>query len=230
MVQALARYEKLGDLAGRAQAEVVLGEIDYLLGDHTRGRATLKKAVERCTEVGDVMGRAQSLILLALIEEAVGAFERGRELLGRARASSTASATASGRNAIWRSATPITAASTFPEPRAHARPVAARCRARVGEARCERLLAVVALITTATTPPFHARVAFKIYERLQDPWGELEQLLVAQVALAKGRRAGRDAEGRLAIASCSTRQNCTSTGGHRLAGAAVSHWLSGRGD
>ena len=43
------------------------------------------------------MGRAQCLILLALIEEAVGAFERGRELLGAgARASSTASATASG--------------------------------------------------------------------------------------------------------------------------------------
>jgi hypothetical protein len=32
----------------------------------------------------------------------------------------------------------------------------------------------------------HARVAFKIYERLQDPWGALEaRLLVAQVALAR---------------------------------------------
>jgi hypothetical protein len=32
----------------------------------------------------------------------------------------------------------------------------------------------------------HARVAFKIYERLQDPWGELEaRLVVAQVALAR---------------------------------------------
>ena len=32
----------------------------------------------------------------------------------------------------------------------------------------------------------HARVAFKIYERLQDPWGALEaRLLVAQVALGR---------------------------------------------
>ena len=37
VVQALERYEQLGDAAGRAQAEVVLGEIDYLLGDHARG-------------------------------------------------------------------------------------------------------------------------------------------------------------------------------------------------
>jgi hypothetical protein len=33
----------------------------------------------------------------------------------------------------------------------------------------------------------HARIAFRIYERLQDPWGELEaRLLIAQVALARG--------------------------------------------
>jgi hypothetical protein len=36
----------------------------------------------------------------------------------------------------------------------------------------------------------HSRVAFKLYERLEDPWGELEaRLLLAQVALA--RRNGR---------------------------------------
>jgi hypothetical protein len=33
----------------------------------------------------------------------------------------------------------------------------------------------------------HARVALKIYDRLQDPWGELEaRLLLAQVGLARG--------------------------------------------
>jgi hypothetical protein len=33
----------------------------------------------------------------------------------------------------------------------------------------------------------HARVAFRIYQRLQDPWGELEaRLLLAQAALARG--------------------------------------------
>ncbi len=171
----------------------MLGEIDYLLGDHARARVTLKKAIERCTEVGDIMGRAQCLILLALIEEAMGAFKKGS---GTARAtparSSTASATGSAsRSATWPWATPTTAPSTSPSARARA--LAARASFREvqnprGEAACERLLAMIALdADDFDAADAHARVAFKIYERLQDPWGELEsRLLLAQVALARG--------------------------------------------
>jgi hypothetical protein len=57
-----------------------------------------------------------------------------------------------------------------------------------GEAACERLLALIAIDTEdLAAGGAHASVAAKIFERLQDPWGDLEaRLLLAQVALAKG--------------------------------------------
>jgi eukaryotic-like serine/threonine-protein kinase len=57
-----------------------------------------------------------------------------------------------------------------------------------GEAACERLLALIAIDTDDfAAGGAHASVAAKIFERLQDPWGDLEaRLLLAQVALAKG--------------------------------------------
>jgi len=56
-----------------------------------------------------------------------------------------------------------------------------------GEGACERLLAMVALDSDDfEASEAHARVAFKIYERLHDPWGGLEaRLLLAQVSLAR---------------------------------------------
>jgi hypothetical protein len=169
----------------------VLGEIDYLLGDHARSRATLLGAVERCSEVGDVLGRAQCLILLALIEEAVGGFRRGRELLARARAEFDRIGY---RLGIAQSDVSLGHADhrAFDFAGARTRALAARSSFREvqnprGEAGCERLLAMVALDSDDfDAAEAHARVAFKIYERLQDPWGTLEaRLLLAQVALAR---------------------------------------------
>ena len=191
VVQALERYVRIGDAAGRAQTEVVLGEIDYLLGDHGRSQATLLAAVERCSDVGDVLGRAQCLILLALIEEAVGGFNRGRELLARARAEFDRIGY---RLGIAQSDVALGHADhrAFDFAGARARALAARASFREvqnprGEAACERLLAMVALDSDEfDAAEAHARVAFKIYERLQDPWGALEaRLLLAQVALAR---------------------------------------------
>ncbi|HEX3771865.1 MAG TPA: hypothetical protein VHV30_13405, partial [Polyangiaceae bacterium] len=179
------------DAAGRAHTEVVLGEIDYLLGDHARSRATLHEAVERCTEVGDVLGRAQCLILLALIEEAIGGFQRGRGLLAQARAEFDRIGY---RLGIAQSDVALGHADhrAFDFAGARTRALAARASFREvqnprGEAACERLLAMVALDSDEfDAAEAHARVAFKIYERLQDPWGVLEaRLLLAQVALAR---------------------------------------------
>ena len=191
VVQALERYGRIGDAAGRAHTEVVLGEIDYLLGDHARSRTTLLEAVERCTDVGDVLGRAQCLILLALIEEAIGGFQRGRGLLAQARAEFDRIGY---RLGIAQSDVALGHADhrSFDFAGARTRALAARASFREvqnprGEAGCERLLAMVALDSDEyDAAEAHARVAFKIYERLQDPWGVLEaRLLLAQVALAR---------------------------------------------
>jgi tetratricopeptide (TPR) repeat protein len=191
VVRALERYDQLGDSAGRAQAEVVLGEIDYLLGDHARARATLRKAVDQCTAVGDVLGRAQCLILLALMEEAAGAFQKGSALLVQARAEFDGIGY---RLGIAQCDVALGHADhrAFDFAAARARALAARASFRElqnprGEAACERLLAMIALDSDDfPAAEAHARVAFKLYERLEDPWGNLEaRLLLAQVALAR---------------------------------------------
>jgi hypothetical protein len=192
VTDALERYVKIGDVAGRAQTEVVLGEIEYLLGDHARARLVLTDAVDHCTEVGDVLARAQCLILLALVEEAGGDFQTGRDMLWRARVEFDGIGY---RLGIAQCDVALGHADhrAFDFAGARARALAARASFRElqnprGEAACERLLAMVALDwDDFAAAEAHARVAFKIFERLQDPWGDLEaRLLLAQVALATG--------------------------------------------
>ncbi|MHC5804506.1 hypothetical protein ACYTX7_09890, partial [Streptococcus pyogenes] len=55
---AIARFEDLRDERGLAAALVVLGEIDYLLGEHARAREVLLEASQRCDDVGDMLGGA----------------------------------------------------------------------------------------------------------------------------------------------------------------------------
>jgi hypothetical protein len=56
-----------------------------------------------------------------------------------------------------------------------------------GEGACERLLAMVAFDADAFDAAHaHAQVALEIYDKLHDPWGELEsRLLLTQIALAR---------------------------------------------
>src|SRR4029077_17794026 len=118
-------------------------------------------------------GRAQCLILLALIEEAVGDFRAGREHLASARAEFDAIGY---RLGIAQSDVALAHADhrAFDFAGARARALAARASFREGqnprgEAACERLLAMVALDSDEyDAAEAHARVAFKIYERLQD--------------------------------------------------------------
>ena len=91
----------------RAVLVVVLGEIDYLLGEHARARAVLLDASRSAaTRVGDSLGRAQCLILLAMIETAVGGFRRARELLVDARAEFDAHRLSPRHRAVRRRARP----------------------------------------------------------------------------------------------------------------------------
>jgi hypothetical protein len=171
---------------------VVLGEIDYLLGDHGRAHAELSEAIRHLTALGDGMGRAQGLILLTLVEEASGAANRGRELVKLAR---TEFDGLGYRLGIAQCDVALGHADhrAFDFDGARAKALGARASFRElqnprGEAACERLLAMVEFDRDDfDAAEAHARVALKLYERLQDPWGDLEsRLLLSQVAL--GRR------------------------------------------
>ena len=171
----------------------MLGEIDYLLGEHARAREVLLEASQRCDAVSRHARRR------AVLHPPRDDRDRGRRLPSRARsphprapvvrrASAIGSAS---RSATSCSGTPITAPARW-TPRARARSPRARrsasCMNPRGEAACERLLALIAIDTDDfAAGGAHASVAAKIFERLQDPWGDLEaRLLLAQVALAKG--------------------------------------------
>ena len=180
---AIARFEELQDDRGLAAALVVLGEIDYLLGEHARAREVLLEASQRCDAVSDMLGGAQCFILLAMIETAVGGFRRAQDLLIHARQSFDAIGY---RLGIAQCDVVLGHADReLMNPR--------------GEAACERLLALIAIDTDDfAAGGAHASVAAKIFERLQDPWGDLEaRLLLAQVALAKG-----DEEAKELVADC----------------------------
>ncbi|MDW8249289.1 MAG: tetratricopeptide repeat protein, partial [Myxococcales bacterium] len=69
---------------GRASCELLLGEIDYLLGNHPQAREWLVGASEIFREQNDQLQLSQALILLALVEQSAGRLSSARELLEQA--------------------------------------------------------------------------------------------------------------------------------------------------
>ncbi len=213
VAQSLRLFESIGDEAGVAQTKVVVGEIDYLLGDHQGARILLHDASARCSVLGDPLGRAQCLILLAMISTAGGGYRRSRELLMEARAEfdgigyrlGIAQCEAVLGHAHHRA---------FEMDEAKRFALSARAAFRElsnprGEGACERLLAMIALDLSDTEgAAVHAMVASRVYDRLKDPWGIVEgRLLLTQVALARASVAERTrpqeiASARKALAEC----------------------------
>jgi hypothetical protein len=189
--EALARFVAIRDTRGRAQANVVLGEIDYLLGEHGRAQAILTDARVLCQEVHDDLGRAQSLILLAMIETSDGNAKKAQALLVEARHAFDAIGY---RLGIAQCDVVLGHADhrAMKLELARTRSLAARSAFRElvnprGEAACERLLAMVAFdLDDHAGATLHATVAARIFEKLRDPWGDLEtRLLHTQIALAR---------------------------------------------
>ncbi|MCL2724604.1 MAG: protein kinase [Polyangiaceae bacterium] len=213
---AISRFAELEDERGLAASLVVLGEIDYLLGEHERAREVLLEARMHCSRVSDMLGGAQCFILLAMIETAAGDCQRARELLTQARQSFDAIGYRLGMaqcDVVLGHADHRAGEMDA----ARARALSARAAFREltnprGEAACERLLSLVAIDTDDfAAAGVHASVAAKIFERLQDPWGDLEaRLLLAQVALAKGdplaRQLAKDCE-RIVLDEAEPRQH-----------------------
>ncbi len=192
-VLAHAKFDALDDELGRAQTEVLLGEIEYLLGDHRGARQNLEAATRTLRARGDLLAHAQACILLAFVEQAVGRLEPSKLLLERARADFDAIGYQLGlaqcdvavAHALHRGheleAAYDLAKRTLPRFVAMDNPR--------GEAACERLLAMVALDHGDAETAFqHALAAFSLYDRrLADAWGRVEgELLLAQVALVEG--------------------------------------------
>jgi serine/threonine protein kinase/tetratricopeptide (TPR) repeat protein len=192
VARALALYEELEHDDGRAECEVTLGEIDYLLGDHGRARAELAAASARFRAAGNRLGRAQCLILQSFVEQAGGSSAVARELLRTARAefeglgnrlgvaqSDVALAHAEHREGNLEAAHGIALA---------ARQAFRDLAVPRGEAAAERMLAMATLDAgDGAAAAEHASGAATIYDRLADPWGQVEtRLLRAQIALDRG--------------------------------------------
>ncbi|MCS6900074.1 MAG: tetratricopeptide repeat protein, partial [Polyangiaceae bacterium] len=83
-ILALTKFDMLEDRVGRASCELLLGEIDYLLGNHPQAREWLVGASEIFREQNDQLQLSQALILLALVEQSAGRLSSARELLEQA--------------------------------------------------------------------------------------------------------------------------------------------------
>ena len=195
-VLAKAKFELIGDDHGRAQCELLLGEIEYLLGDHAGARTNLGNAARALKKVGDTLGVAQCLILLSFVEGAVGRLAAARDLLVSARVEFDAigyqlgiAQTLVALAHVDHRAGDLSAA--------YDRTLDTRARFRSvdnprGEAACERLMAMAALDRLDPQSAFHhALAAYAIYDqRLADSWGRVEgSVLLAQIALAEGATA-----------------------------------------
>lgn len=195
---AMAKFQALDDQAGMAECELVLGEIDYLLGEHDRARQILVEADRRTAIVGDVLGRGQCLILLSLIEQADNHRERARELLEEARGEFESlgyrlgiAQTIVALGHLEHRHGDLDAAIEYAKAARHMMKELANPR---GKAACDRLLSM-ALLDSGQYEAARERAlsAASTYDQLKDPWGQVEAaLLLAQTALASGNPIARD--------------------------------------
>lgn len=195
---ALEKFQQLDDQAGTAECELVLGEIDYLLGEHDRARKILAEASRRTALVGDALGRGQALILLSLIEQADNNRERSRELLEEAREEFEAlgyrlgiAQTIVALGHVEHRYGDLDAALELAKKGRHMMKELANPR---GKAAAERLLAM-ALLDSGKYDEARERAlsTAAIYDQIADPWGQVEAaLLLAQTALASGNPIARD--------------------------------------
>jgi tetratricopeptide (TPR) repeat protein len=168
VTEALGKFESIGDLPGRAECEVVLGEIDYLRGQHDAARAWLKQAARNFAKIPDPLGHGRSLVLLGLTD--LGGGNRGH-LAHRGDELENALALAERGRTMMRD---------LKNPR--------------GEAACQRLLSMIAFDTQdLMRSREHALAASAIYDQMGEPRGQVEaSLLLAQVALATGNPAASE--------------------------------------
>ncbi|RYE92227.1 MAG: tetratricopeptide repeat protein, partial [Myxococcales bacterium] len=191
-ILALAKFDLLGDILGRASCELLLGEIDYLLGNHPEARDVLGRASATFRAHGDQLRLSQALILLGLVEQSAGRLASAREMLQQARTEFDAIGYQLGLAQVDVALGHVELrAHQLPEAYHRAQTTLGRFRDLMnprGEAACERLAAMASLGRADLTAAFqHALSTFSLYDqRIADPWGRVEgAVLLAQVALAE---------------------------------------------
>jgi tetratricopeptide (TPR) repeat protein len=190
VTEALAKFDQLDDATGRAECELVLGEIDYTRGQHDASRTWLKQASRHFSTLPDPLGRGQCFVLLGLIELAGGKTARAKQLLGDAlgefekvgfRLGVAECEIAMGHLAHRTDA--LEAALVHAE---RARKMMQDLKNPRGEAACQRLLGMIAFDSAdLMRSREHALSASALYDQMGEPRGQVEaSLLLAQVALA----------------------------------------------
>jgi tetratricopeptide (TPR) repeat protein len=190
VTEALAKFDQLDDAAGRAECELVLGEIDYIRGQHDASRTWLGQASRHFSKLPDPLGRGQCLVLLGLIELAGGKTARAKQMLGDAlgefekvgfRLGVAECEIAMGHLAHRTDA--LDAALVHAE---RARKMMQDLKNPRGEAACQRLLGMIAFDSgDVMRSREHALSASALYDQMGEPRGQVEaSLLLAQVALA----------------------------------------------
>ena len=184
--------EQLGRELGRAQCDVVLGELDYLLGDHALAEKELQEAITPFEHAQDSVGRGQCLILLALLSLA-------RDQVATARTHLT-SARRDFERIGYRLGVAQCDIGLAHVDRRSGEGEAARARAQNalaafrlqgtprGQASALRLMAMASIdVGDLVEAERRGREALAVYEQLGDPWGLVEsRLILAQVGLARG--------------------------------------------
>jgi len=190
VAQALSKFDQLGDTAGRAECELVLGEIDYESGLHDSARTWLKQAARHFAKLPDPLGHGRCLVLLGftdlagvkrgrakqMFEEAYEEFEAVGYRLGVAECELALGHLAHRND-------DLDAALARGE---RARKMMQDLQNPRGEAACQRLLGMVALDGgDLMRSREHALAASALYDQMGEPRGQVEaSLLLAQVALA----------------------------------------------
>jgi serine/threonine protein kinase/tetratricopeptide (TPR) repeat protein len=190
VVEALAKFETVGDVAGRAECELVLGEIDYFRGQHDPARNWLKQAVRHFSKISDPLGHGRGLVLLGLTDLASGRKVRAKQLLDAAHEEFERVGHRLGvaeceiaRGHLAHRADELELALAHAE---RARKMMQDLKNPRGEAACQRLLSMLAFDThDLMRSREHALAASAIYDQMGEPRGQVEaSLLLAQVALA----------------------------------------------
>jgi tetratricopeptide (TPR) repeat protein len=190
VAQALSKFDQLGDNAGRAECEVVLGEIDYFRGQHEAARTWLRQAARHFSKLPDPLGHGRCLVLLGLTDLAGGKQTRAQQMLDDAheqfekigyRLGIAECQIALGH--LAHRADQLDEALARAE---RARKLMQDLKNPRGEAACQRLLSMIAFDTgDFMRSREHALSASALYDQMGEPRGQVEaSLLLAQVALA----------------------------------------------
>jgi serine/threonine protein kinase/tetratricopeptide (TPR) repeat protein len=190
VVEALAKFEQTDDLAGRAECELVLGEIDFVRGQHDEARTWLKQASKHFSKLPDPLGRGQCMVLLGQTELAGGKLARAKQMIGDAlgefekvgyRLGVAECEIVMGHLALRTDALDVALGHAE-----RARKMMQDLKNPRGEAACQRLLGMIAFDSgDLTRSREHALSASALYDQMSEPRGQVEaSLLLAEVALA----------------------------------------------